>query len=116
VTPGGKVAVPIKCESTVQCVDRFSIETSTQVGSSHHVGKVLCDTDFTRLAAGSSRNVSVTLTNGCLSLLQSAAGHQISATFSTRPRSGQLGLVATITLVQGAPTTKSQRRGTAKRR
>lgn len=115
VTPAGKLAVPLKCESAVACVDRFSIETSTQVGSGHHVGKVLCDTDFTQLAAGSSHNVSITLANGCLSLLQSAPGHQIAATFSTRPRSGQLGLVQTITLVEGT-VTKSRTQGATRRR
>jgi hypothetical protein len=101
VSPNGGVAVPLICRSSLACVGRFSITTQTEIGrgSARHRGSVVCDTTFTRLAANHRRNVKVTLATRCLALLQSAAGHRLSAKFTTRPRSGQLGLSKKITLV-----------------
>jgi hypothetical protein len=93
VSPNGRLAVPLICRSVIECVGRFSINTQA------HRARVVCGSAFTRLAPNHARNVKVTLATGCLALLQSAAGHRLSATFTTRPRSGQLGLSKKITLV-----------------
>jgi hypothetical protein len=105
VSRNGALAVPFICRSSVPCVGRFSITTHTEIGhgSARHVGNVVCDTAFTRLAANHAESVKLTLATSCLALLQSAPGHRLSATLTTRPRSGQLGLVKKITLAEPPP-------------
>jgi hypothetical protein len=120
VSPAGVVAVPLFCQSALACVDRFSITTRAEVGraSARHLGTVLCNTDLTRVPARSRRSVTVALTKECLALLQTAAHRQLAATFTTRPRSGQLGAIEKITLI-AAPSkhvTHRARSGSAKGR
>ena len=112
VSAKGVVQVPLECKSTLTCVDRFSITKTAEIGrgASRHFGSVLCDTNVNRVPAGKSLKVSITLTKGCLALLQAASGHRMTATFTTRPRSGQLGLIETITLV-AAPSRKTSGKG-----
>jgi len=112
VSVKGVLEVPLKCESTLTCIDRFSITKTAEIGrgASRHFASVLCDTNVNRVPAGKSRAVSITLTKGCLALLQAASGHKMSARFTTRPRSGQLGVIRTITLV-AAPSRKTSRKG-----
>jgi len=114
VSPSGSVAVPIFCQSPLACVGRFSISTSATIG--HGVNRrsahVLCNSSFIRVAAERKQDVNVTVAKGCLALLASAGSHQINGTFTTRPRSGQAGLVKPIILA-AAPakrrTPKEQR-------
>ncbi len=112
VSPTGVVRIPLECQSPLTCVDRFSITKTAEIGhgASRHFASVLCNTNVNRVPAGKSRAVSITLTNGCLALLQAAFGHKMSATFTTRPRSGQLGVIRTITLV-ASPPRKTSRKG-----
>ena len=60
---------------------------------------MLCDTDVTRLAPMTSKTITVTLGEECQTLLAGAANHQVAAQFTTRPRSGQAGVIKNITLV-----------------
>ena len=104
----GSVAVPIFCQSPLACVGRFSISTTASIGhgANRRSVPVLCNTSFIRVAAGRKQDVNVTVGKGCLSLLASAGSHQIKGTFTTRPRSGQHGLVESIILA--APPAKSR--------
>ncbi len=100
VSQSGSVAVPIFCQSPLACVGRFSISTSAIIG--HGVNRrsvhVLCNSSFIRVAAERKQDVRITVAKGCLALLASAGSHQIKGTFTTRPRSGQAGLVKPIIL------------------
>ncbi|MHB1835788.1 MAG: hypothetical protein ACYCXW_12545, partial [Solirubrobacteraceae bacterium] len=109
VTPSGRVAVPLRCASELACDARFSIATSTEIGQgrSRHRAEVLCTTAVTRIAAGKKRLVQASLTSGCRALLQAASG-TLSAQFTSRPRSGQLGVIKPVRLVAG--TLKHSRR------
>ncbi len=114
VGPSGSVAVPIFCQSPLACVGRFSISTSAIIGHgvNRRSARVLCNTSFIRIGAERKQDVNVSVAKGCLSLLASAGSHQIKGTFTTRPRSGQHGLVESIILA-AAPgksrTPKEQR-------
>jgi hypothetical protein len=114
VSPSGSVAVPIFCQSPLACVGRFSISTSATIGHgvNRRSARVLCSTSFIRVDAERKQDVNVTVAKGCLSLLASAGSHEIKGTFTTRPRSGQHGLVESIILA-AAPaksrTSKEQR-------
>ena len=114
VSPSGSVAVPIFCQSPLACVGRFSISTSAIIGhgANRRSARVLCNTSSIRVGAEHKQNINVTVSNGCQSLLASAGSHQIKGTFTTRPRSGQHGLVEPIVLA-AAPgksrTPKEQR-------
>jgi hypothetical protein len=107
VSQRGAVAVPIFCQSPLACVGRFSISTSAIIGhgANRRSVPVLCNSSFIRVAAEHKQDVNVTVGKGCLSLLASAGSHQIRGTFTTRPRSGQHGLVEPIILA--APPAKS---------
>jgi hypothetical protein len=100
VSPSGSVAVPIFCQSPLACVGRFSISTSAIIGhgANRRSARVLCNTSSIRVGAEHKQNIDVTVSNGCRSLLASAGSHQIKGTFTTRPRSGQHGLVEPIVL------------------
>jgi hypothetical protein len=110
VTPQGGIAVPLFCQSPLACVGRFSISTEAIIGHgrTQRSVNVLCDSSSMQVAAGAKRSPTVKLAKGCLTLLTSAHSHSISATFTTRPRSGQLGLVKTITLVATPPKAKKK--------
>ena len=116
VSQSGSVAVPIFCQSPLACVGRFSISTSAIIG--HGVNRrsahVLCNSSFIRVAAERKQDVRITVAKGCLALLASAGSHQIKGTFTTRPRSGQAGLVKPIILA-AAPCEASHAQGTALR-
>jgi len=112
VSPNGAVAVPIFCQSPLACVGRFSISTSATIGhgASSRSARVLCNTSFIRVGAERKQNVNITVANGCLSLLSSATSHQIKGTFTTRPRSGQHGLVEPIVLAAAPSKGKTAKR------
>jgi hypothetical protein len=119
VSSKGVAKVSIDCKSTLTCVERFSIETSTQIdsGTVKHSGDLLCATALTTVKAGKTSTVSASLTKGCLALLKAAPGHKLVATFTTRPRTGQLGTIGKVTLVEGSPTTsKSHKAASARKR
>lgn len=96
VSPSGAVTVPVACRSSVACVGRFSI--SAESGKGRHQHTVQC-VSFRRLAANEAHGVQATLAQRCLAMVRSARRHQLSATFTARPQSGQLDLVKKIKLV-----------------
>jgi hypothetical protein len=110
---GNKVQVPIKCDSLLACVDRFSLSTSAQVGTGKHVGTVGCATVLTTISANKTKEVTVKLNAACKSLLDSATDHRLAATFSTRPRSGQAGEIKNVKLVE--PGTKKSKKAAVRR-
>ena len=97
---GGDVFVALTCQSKLKCSGRFSITTRALVGKRHrqHLGIVLCASTFTTITAGASKTVKTKLSRPCLSLITQAGHHQIKGQFTSRFRTGQLGIIKNITL------------------
>ena len=99
---GGKVSVPLTCASRKACVLRFSITVVARLAGTHKLGTL----SFTRstntlvtLRAHRTTTVSATVSPAALSLLSKARRLRLRAKLSTRPRTNQLGLISTVTLV-----------------
>jgi len=97
---GGFVFIPLKCQSRLACNGLFSITTKTMVGKRghRHLATVLCSTKFFKIKAGKTVKFKTKVYTACLSLLKHAKGHRIKAQFTSRPRTGQLGIIKTIFL------------------
>jgi hypothetical protein len=95
---GRTALVPLRCSSRLNCNGRFSITTRVRVGKSKKTASVLCDTTFFRIGAGKKKSVRAKIYSGCLALLHQARGHRLKAQFTSRPRTGQFGIVKSVTL------------------
>jgi large repetitive protein len=95
---GGFVFVPLGCSSKLACDGRFSITTEAKVGKHHKLGTVVCNTTFFKLRAGKTKKIRTGIYGACITLLSHARGHRIRAQFTSRPRTGQLGIIKNITL------------------
>lgn len=97
---GAFAFVPLKCQSRLPCNGRFSITTKTMVGKRghRHLGSVLCNTRFFKIKRGKIVRIKVKIYPACLALLKHAGHHRIKAQFTSRPRTGQLGVIKTISL------------------
>lgn len=96
---GGFVSVPLKCVSRLPCNGLFSITTKTKIGK--RLGTLLCNTTSFKIKAGKKKSVKAKIYRSCMSLLRHARGHRIKAQFTSRPRTGQLGIIKPITLILG---------------
>jgi hypothetical protein len=101
---GGFVSVPLTCASPLACNGRFSITTNTTTATKAAVGKskrlraVLCAKTSFKVTARKRRLLKAKVHAACLSLLRRARGRHIKAKFTSRLRTGQVGLTKNITL------------------
>jgi|GEM_PF-6858419 len=101
VTPSGFVYVPLWCKSQLRCGGNFSITHRAIVARTNILAPVTCTksrTTYFRIPAHRRRTLKVPVTRSCVAFLQSAAGHQIAAKVTSRPRSGQIGLIKLVRL------------------
>lgn len=99
VSRSNMVSSPLDCASQLPCNGRLSIGTRAKLATGK-LGTVLCTTTFFRIKAGARARVTSRVRRGCLSLLNKASRHTIRAKFTSRPRTGQLGLIKPVTLVR----------------
>jgi hypothetical protein len=101
---GGFVSVPLTCASPLACNGRFSITTNTTTATKAAAGKskrlraVLCAKTSFKVTARKRRLLKAKVHAACLSLLRHARGRHIKARFTSRLRTGQVGLTKSITL------------------
>ncbi len=98
----GLVAAPLTCDSSLACHGLFSITTDSGVNG--QTATVVCTVSHStnyKIGAGKTETIHAQLTAACLSLLEAAPGHTITAKFSSRARSGQFGVIKIITLSLG---------------
>lgn len=98
----GLVAAPLTCDSSLACHGLFSITTDSGVNG--QTATVVCTVSHStnyKIDAGKTDTIHAQLTAACLSLLEAAPGHTITAKFSSRARSGQFGVIKIITLSLG---------------
>jgi hypothetical protein len=95
---GNMVGSPLDCASQLPCNGRLTINTRAKLATGK-VSTILCTTTFFRINHGARATVKSRVRAGCLSLLKKARTHTIRAKFTSRPRTGQLGLIKAVTLV-----------------
>ncbi len=95
---GGSTSVPLNCSSHLTCNGRLSITTKAKIGKHKKLGTVLCDTTSFTVKAGKKTHLKLKIYASCLSLLHDAKGHHIKGQFTSKPRTGQLGVIKSITL------------------
>lgn len=93
----GQVGVPVKCASSANCNAQFTITTKTTV-SGGAPGTVVCTVKVAHLNGGQQKTVQANVRKACRTLLQNAKNHQIKGQFTSRPRSGQRGVIKNVTL------------------
>jgi hypothetical protein len=97
----GHVLVPVGCFSELPCTGRFSITTRTRLAATHRLANIGCASKFFSLRPSASVTLRAKLTPACRSLIRGAPHHRIRAKFTSRPRTGQLGLAKRVTLRRG---------------
>jgi len=95
---GRSVPIPLNCESALTCVTRITITTGTSVGGTTGVTPAICVSKVVRLGPGKTKTFTGKLTTGCKALLSKASNHKLAAKLTTRPRTGQAGVIKRITL------------------
>lgn len=95
----GFVTVPLRCKSQLKCVSQFNITAAAKVGKSKQVSPVVCTAKVARIGAGMRANVKAKLTPACKALIKAAHLKRLKAKFTARPRTGQRGLIKTVTLI-----------------
>jgi hypothetical protein len=98
----GRVHVPLQCKSSLPCNGTFSITTRVSGAVSRTSPTVVCTQSkatFFRIPPRAKKTVAVRARLTCLTLLRGAKHHTIKAKFTSRPRTGQLGIIKTVTLV-----------------
>jgi hypothetical protein len=93
---GGFVLVPLRCQSRLKCVSQFTITTATKV--KRKKATVVCAVKVAKLKPGQRKTVRAKLRKACLALLRKAHGHRLKAKFTTRPRTGQSGVIRRVVL------------------
>ncbi|MHB1836742.1 MAG: hypothetical protein ACYCXW_17470, partial [Solirubrobacteraceae bacterium] len=106
----GQIVVPLRCKSGAGCLARFSIQAQAEIGAgeARHLGELLCSTAVIGIRAQHVKQARARLTKGCLALLASHGG-RLSASFTTRPRTGQLGFVKRVTLAMSKQKNKKKK-------
>jgi DNA-binding beta-propeller fold protein YncE len=93
------LALRLRCSSRLACAGRFSITTRAKLAKTRKLASVTCATSFFRVKPGKTRRVTTNTYGACLTLLRAARNHVISAKFTSRPRTGQTGLIVLVKLV-----------------
>jgi hypothetical protein len=97
-----KVSVPFICASPLACNGNFSITTRTKTKKTGHLATLVCTKSsqtFYRIPAHARKTVSAGINQACIALMQKARNKSISAKLSSTPRTGQHGVIKTVTLV-----------------
>jgi hypothetical protein len=100
LTVTGKfVSIPLKCSSKLKCVSRITITTSAKIKGK--TGPLICTSKLTSLKPGQSKTFKGKLTSACFALLKAARKkhHGLLSKLTTRPRTGQKGIIKQVTLV-----------------
>lgn len=94
------VLVPLRCQSQFPCNGTFSIDTRARLKGGE-LATVVCTksrTTFFSIRAGRRKTARPGFTQACMSLLRKARNHTIHAKLTSRPRTGQQGLIKRVTL------------------
>jgi len=90
------------CRSGLRCKGTFSITTRARIAHTHRFATILCTKPGTAsydIAPHRTRRVRARIERGCLSLLRRAHHHRIIAKLTSRPRTGQRGIITRVRLI-----------------
>jgi hypothetical protein len=96
--------VPLKCLSVKACVGKLSLSLGATVtvkkhGKTHkHHAEIGCGTARYQILAGEKQTVRDKLSTACTDLLRAARHHRLKSRLTTKPTSGQRGVVGLVTL------------------
>ena len=98
----GFVYARLACRSRLACDGKFSITTRARLAKTRKFATIDCTqarTTSFKIDKGKDKTVRAGVTNACLELLKAAGPrHRIGAKFSSRPRTGQLGIITNVLL------------------
>ncbi len=101
VTKGHLMAI-LQCASSLRCKGTYSVTTRARIAHSHRFGTIVCTKPGSatfNIPAHQTRTVSAKATGACVSLLRHARHQQLKGKFSSRPRSGQQGVITPVRLI-----------------
>ena len=97
----GKISVPLRCDSSLACSGRFTINTRAKLHGNKKLATVLCATRVFTIRAGKTSTLTVRARGACLGLLNAAPKHTIKAQLTSNPRTGQRAIISQVTLALG---------------
>jgi len=94
----GVISVPLRCDSSIACRGRFTINTRAKLQGSKKVATVLCATRTFTIRARRTSTLTVRASGACVGLLTAAHSHSIAAKLTSNPRTGQRAIISQVTL------------------
>jgi hypothetical protein len=97
----GRVQVPFLCNSYLQCDGNFSITLRVKSAKTHRLVTIVCTKSsqtFFRIKAGARRTLKVPVLKSCAAQIKAAKHHTVKGKLSSRPRTGQLGVIKGVKL------------------
>jgi hypothetical protein len=95
---GGRVMVPLRCDSTVPCAGHLRIDV--RVALKHHFASVLCAAGGFALSAHGIATFRLRARSACLAKLRAAKHHRLIAKLHLHPSSGQPAVTRRVILTQ----------------
>jgi len=92
----------LTCRSGLRCEGTFSVTMRARLARTHRFVTIVCTKPGTasyNIPAHRTRKVHARLERGCLSLLRRSPHHRHLAKFTSRPRTGQRGIVTRVRLI-----------------
>jgi hypothetical protein len=102
---GGRVSAPFRCDSKFACSGLFTINVHARLVHARGIATIDCTRSGEArydIAAGKTRTTSVGVTAACMSLLRTASRHEVWAKLTSRPRTGQTGVLKIVRLSTSA--------------
>jgi hypothetical protein len=95
---GGRIIVPLTCDSTLDCRGKFSIGTRARAAKTKKLATIVCVSGASlSIKAHQTERVNAKLLAGCAALLKSKK--KIAAKVTSYPRTGQKALIKTVTVL-----------------
>lgn len=98
----GFLKVILTCRSGLRCKGAFSVTMRARLARTHRFVTIVCTKPGTanyNIPAHRTRVARARLERGCLSLLRHSRHHRHLAKFTTRPRTGQRGIITRVRLI-----------------
>ena len=98
----GHLTAILKCASRLRCGGTYSVTTRARLAHTGRLVTILCTKPGSakfNILAHKTRQVSAKATGGCQSLLRHARHQQMTGKFSSRPRTGQQGIITRVRLI-----------------
>jgi hypothetical protein len=100
----GRVFAKMRCDSGIACDGKFSITTRARLSATGRFGTIDCtkarSTTY-KIKSNADKTISGAVTRSCMALLRANPQQSINAKFTSRPRTGQRGIISKVKLTLG---------------